>query len=129
MRLIVLPTESARPLCCVVILNPAWSHYLKILLLCIKCPTLLPLCSNAIHEFLVRYVLCIPLSTGVKVGGEITQKKLRQALPAFAEDYQLQEALARCEVILRAGEAAGIEQAPGATRFVGNELVFCWSFG
>lgn len=67
-------------------------------------------------------VRCVSLSAELTVGGENTQKLLRQALPAFEEDYQLQEALARCEVILRADEAAGIEQAPGTTRFVGNEV-------
>lgn len=59
--------------------------------------------------------------------GESTQH-LRQALPAFVEDYQLQEALARCEVILSASEAARIEKAPATTRFVGNKLIMFLDF-
>ena len=67
-----------------------------------------PAACSRFNAFPARHV---SLSAGLKV----TQKNLRQALPAFAEDYQLQEALARCEIILSAGDA---EQTPGTMRFV-----------
>ena len=58
-------------------------------------------------------------------GRENYQQQLRQALPAFVEDSQLREALAQCEVAIRAGEAAWIEHPAAsasaeAARFVGS---------
>lgn len=60
--------------------------------------------------------LCIPCPLSVALGLTIRREntqELRQALPAFVEDGELQEVLARCEISIRAGEAAGIEQALG----------------
>lgn len=86
--------------------------------------------SPAVQQVL-RYYFCARVHAfpalslrrppGLAVGGENTPKHLRQALPAFVEDHQLREALARCEVIIRAGEVAGMGQVPETTRFVGNE--------
>lgn len=100
-------THCTQPTHLFVTQNPAWLRYWKALLLYLRF-----FCCARVHA--VRSPAAVCILSGPTVVAENTQH-LRQALPGFVEDFQLQEALARCEVILCAGEATGIGQATGAT--------------